>query len=100
MSGRSMSIDKDHQMRAITMVAPTSAQNPRATPATKLGQSIFQGERMYSINSEIPIASMASMSHSIFSTCLFVRCSMEVFLAVGIFLSCVFSETDFSIPEV
>ena len=43
-SGKSIIRVSDQPMIAITIDAPTSAQNPLATPAIKLGQSIFQGE--------------------------------------------------------
>ena len=84
-----------HPMRPITIVAPTSAPNHRATHATKLGQSIFQGERIYSMNSSSHTDSIASISHSIVSVCLGGSFSIEIFFFVGIFLISVCSCIDF-----
>lgn len=74
-----------HHINAITIVAPTSAQNPLATQAIKLGQSIFQGDLIYSINSSSPTAQIASMSHSTLSCS-----SFGIFFIIAAFLFGIF----------
>jgi hypothetical protein len=99
MSGRSSVRANAHPIPVKTSATQTRAQSQRNTHARKLGQNIFAGERIYSINSLTPAASIASISHSSRSTSLSERISIFDFLEAGILLICVFSLTDFSIGE-
>gem|GEM_PF-5839422 len=97
MRGKSIIRDKVHPIVAITIVAPTRAQNPLATHATKFGQSIFHGERIYSINSSSPVAQIALIIPSTSSCSFFGSFSILAALFAAIFFISVFSDTDFSI---
>ncbi len=83
-----MSPERIHHTRVITIVTPTSAPNQRATPATKLGQSIFHGDRIYSMNSSIPAAWSAFTNHSSSMRSSGARVVIFFFLSVDIFFMC------------
>lgn len=99
-SGRSISIESVQPIRPITTVAHMTAQNHRITPATKLGQSIRDGERVYSINSSRPVASIALIRFFTFSSSFDEGEEIGFFFAADGFLTVLFGVFSFSVDSI